>query len=57
LAHEPPHEPWSLHETVLVIARDGMHGEYNGLGTLFLCPHYHHVTVIINGFRIQIRVQ
>jgi hypothetical protein len=47
LAHEPPHEPWPLDETVLVIARDGMHGEYDCLSPLLLCPHYHRVIVII----------
>jgi len=43
LAHEPPHEPWPLHETVLVIARDGMHGEYDRLGTIPLGTHCHRI--------------
>jgi hypothetical protein len=46
LAHEPPHEPWPLHETVLVIARDGMHSEYDRLGTLSLGPHYHRIIIV-----------
>jgi hypothetical protein len=41
LAHEPPHEPWPLRETVLVIAGNGVHCEYNGLGTLSLSAHCH----------------
>jgi hypothetical protein len=46
LAHEPPHEPWPLHETVLVIARHGMHSEDDGLGTLPLGPHYHRTIIV-----------
>jgi len=39
LAHEPPHVPWPLQDAVLVIAGDGVHGEYDHLGTLALRPH------------------
>jgi len=36
LAHEPPHVPWPLQEAILVIAGDGVHGEYDRLGTFAL---------------------
>jgi len=38
LAHEPPHEPGPVQEVVFVIASDGVHGEYDRLGTLALRP-------------------
>ena len=39
LAHEPPHVPRPLQEASLVIAGDGVHGEYDHLGTLALRLH------------------
>jgi len=59
LAHEPPHEPWPLHEAMLFVAGDGVHGEQDRLSALVLRPHCGHAKMASNHYYVRngIRVQ